>query len=116
MRLIAQIILNKEKLEMSVEQLNTDKFESYVKEGTTLVDFWAPWCAPCQMQLPILDKVASKVTNGAKVAKLNIEESPEIASKFSIFSIPTLIVFKDGQPVKTLQGVQQENTLLEALA
>lgn len=100
----------------TVEKLDTKTFSSFVAKGTVLVDFWAPWCGPCQMQLPILDNLARNLGGKAKVAKLNVDESPDIAAQFSIFSIPTLIVFKDGQPAKVFQGVQTEDTLTKALA
>lgn len=100
----------------SVEKLGSDNFSLFTGNGTVLVDFWAPWCGPCQMQLPILDAVAKKVSNGVKVGKLNVEDSPEIASKFGIFSIPTLIVFKNGKPEKVFQGVQKEEILLQAVS
>ncbi len=100
----------------TVEKLDSNNFSGFVEKGTVLVDFWAPWCGPCQMQLPILDNVAKKLGDKVKVGKLNVEEAADIASKFSIFSIPTLIVFKDGQPAKVFQGVQQEATLVDAVS
>lgn len=99
-----------------VEKINSVSFNEFTGKGTVLVDFWAPWCGPCQMQLPILEKVAQRVGEKAKVGKLNVEESPDVASKFNIFSIPTLIVFKDGSPVKVFQGLQTEETLVSAIS
>ncbi len=99
----------------TVEKLNAEGFAEFVEKGISLVDFWAPWCGPCQMQLPILENVARKVGEKIKVGKLNVDESPDVAAKFNIFSIPTLIIFKDGQPVKTFQGVQTEESLIKAL-
>lgn len=100
----------------TVEKINSVNFSEITGKGTVLVDFWAPWCGPCQMQLPILEKVAQRVGEKAKIAKLNVEESPDIASKFSIFSIPTLIVFKEGTPVKVFQGLQTEEALVNAVS
>lgn len=100
----------------TVEKLDSKNFAGFVETGTAIVDFWAPWCGPCQMQLPILDSVAKKIGDKVKVGKLNVEEAGDIASKFSIFAIPTLIIFKDGQPAKVFQGVQREETLVAAVS
>ena len=98
-----------------VKELTTANFDSTIASGTVLVDFWAPWCGPCRAQGPIIDKVAEKVGDKAVIAKVNVDESPLIAAKFGVRSIPTLILFKDGQKVKDLVSVQQETTLLELL-
>jgi len=103
-------------MSIGVEKLTSQNFATFTGAGTVLVDFWAPWCGPCQMQLPILDAVAKRVGESVKVGKLNVEDSPDIASKFGIFSIPTLIVFRDGKPEKVFQGVQNEETLVKAVA
>ncbi len=81
-----------------------------------LVDFWAEWCGPCKMLVPVLDQVASEQAGKAVVAKVNIEEEPELAVRFGITAIPTLIVFKGGQPVRMLRGVASKSTLTAALA
>ena len=93
-------------------ELNTSNFDAEIKQGITLVDFWAPWCGPCRMQGPILEGVAEKVGNKAKIDNLNIDNSPAIASKFGIVSIPTLIIFKDGAQVQRFVGVRQEEELI----
>lgn len=100
----------------NVEKLDSQNFPAFISKGKVLVDFWAPWCGPCQVQLPILDSLAGKIGDKAKVAKLNVDDSPDVAAKYNIFSIPTLIVFENGKPMKVFQGVQTEDTLARALA
>ncbi len=77
-----------------------------------LVDFWALWCAPCQMQEPILEEVAKELEPKAKVGKLNIDENKKTADQYQVMSIPTLIIFKDGKVVERLTGVQSKETLV----
>lgn len=98
-----------------VLELNDQNFDETVGSGLTLVDFWATWCGPCKSQLPILENVANKSLNKAKIAKLNVEESPTKATQFGVMSVPTLIVFRDGKEVSRFMGVQTEKTLLSAL-
>jgi thioredoxin 1 len=80
-----------------------------------LVDFWAVWCGPCQMQGPIVEEVAKQMDGKAMVGKLNVDENPVISQKYGIMSIPTLIIFKGGQPVKQFVGVQSKDTLVSEL-
>ena len=96
--------------------LNKENFEETIKSGVTLVDFWAEWCGPCQMMLPILDQFSDSMGDKMTVAKVNVDESPEVAGQFRVMSIPTLIVFKDGAPVETLVGVKQASELADVCA
>jgi thioredoxin 1 len=100
----------------TVQELNDGNFSATIKKGVTLVDFWAPWCAPCMMQGPIVEKVAEKVGKKAKVAKVNVDEARLAATELGIHSIPTLIVFKDGKPAQQFVGVTPENKLISAIA
>lgn len=80
-----------------------------------LVDFWAPWCGPCKIAGPIIDRIGEKAAGKARVYKLNVDENPQAAAQYSITGIPTVLVFKNGQVDKTLVGVQQEQVYLNAL-
>jgi thioredoxin 1 len=92
-------------------------FESEVlkSDKPVLVDFWAVWCGPCQMQGPIVEDVAKELEGKAKVGKMNVDENPQVAQKFGIMSIPTLMIFKGGIVVKQFIGVQSKETLLSEL-
>jgi len=96
-------------------ELTGTSFEETIKAGVVLVDFWAPWCGPCKMQTPILEKVAATVGEKAVIAKVNVDEAPEIAANFGIRSIPTIILFKDGENKQQFVGVQQEAALVAAI-
>lgn len=88
-----------------------DNFKDTVSQGVSLLDFWAPWCGPCKMQLPIVEELATELQGTATIAKVNVDEEPELASQFGVMSIPTLILFKDGQPVDKLVGLQSKAAL-----
>ncbi|MBO9600139.1 MAG: thioredoxin [Cohnella sp.] len=88
-----------------------ENFKDTVSQGVSLLDFWAPWCGPCKMQLPIVEELSSELQGKATIAKVNVDEEPELASQFGVMSIPTLILFKDGQPVDKLVGLQSKAAL-----
>jgi thioredoxin 1 len=100
-----------------VQPTTSSNFKADVLDATVpvLVDFWAPWCGPCRVAGPILDRVSEKAEPKAKVYKLNIDEEPATASQFGISAIPTVIVFRNGKVDTTLIGVQQEQAYLKAL-
>ncbi|RED84128.1 thioredoxin [Cohnella phaseoli] len=91
--------------------ITKDNFSENVAQGVSLLDFWAPWCGPCKMQLPIVEELSEELKGTATIAKVNVDEQPELASQFGVMSIPTLILFKDGQPVDKLVGLQSKEAL-----
>lgn len=99
---------------MAVINITLENFEAEVikSEKTVLVDFWAPWCGPCRMLSPVVDEIGEERTD-IKVGKVNVDEQEELAMRFGIMSIPTLIVFKNGEAVKKTLGVQPKATILE---
>lgn len=85
-------------------------------DEAVVVDFWAEWCGPCKMIAPVLDEIAEEQAGKIKVVKLNVDENQETARRFDVMSIPTLIVFKDGQPAKKVVGAKGKAALLEDFA
>ena len=98
---------------MAILTLTKDNFENEAlkAEGKVLIDFWAPWCGPCRMMSPIVDEIAEELSD-VKVGKVNVDEEPELAMKYGVMSIPTLIVLENGQVInKSLGAVPKENVL-----
>ncbi|MGK0186994.1 MAG: thioredoxin 1 [Verrucomicrobiales bacterium] len=101
---------------MKTLELNNNSFETAIQgDLPVLVDFWAEWCWPCKMLGPVVDEIAVEQAGKAVVAKVNIDESPELAARFGIQAIPSLLVFKGGEVVNTLRGVQPKAALEAAL-
>lgn len=101
---------------MSAIHVTTATFEDEVlkAEKPVLVDFWASWCGPCQMLLPTIEEMADTVTN-ARICKLNVDEEPDIAARYKVMTIPTLLVFKNGEVVNKAVGVKTKAEILEML-
>lgn len=102
---------------MNSIHLTDDNFEQEVLNSTTpvLVDFWAEWCQPCQMLSPLVEELAAEYNGKLKVGKMNVDENIKTPGNYGIMSIPTLIVFKDGKPEKTMVGVQGKDQLKKTL-
>lgn len=100
---------------MSAIALTKENFKQTIENGVSLVDFWAPWCGPCKMQLPIVEELGAELAGQATIAKINVDDQPELAAQFGVMSIPTLIIFKDGQPVDKMVGLQSKDNLKSKL-
>ena len=101
---------------MSAININKNNFQNEIlnSEKPVLLDFGAPWCAPCRMVVPIIEEIAGERPD-IKVGKINVDEQPELASKFSIMSIPTLVVMKKGKIVQQVSGARPKKAILEML-
>ena len=102
---------------MSVLVLDAKNFESEVLKSDlpVLVDFWAEWCGPCRMIAPIIEEIANETAGKLKVGKVNVDDAQELAASFNIMSIPTLLVFKNGEPVDQIVGALPKDALLAKL-
>ncbi len=98
----------------ALESFRRDVIEPSM-EALVIVDFWAEWCGPCKMIAPILEEIAGEQSDKLSIAKLNVDDNPDVARRFDVMSIPTLIVFKDGVPEKRLVGAKGKGQLLEEL-
>ena len=101
----------------TITNLSNATFDEVIggSENPVLVDFWAEWCGPCKMIAPILEEIASEQGEKIQIAKLNVDEANEIAARFEVMSIPTLILFDNGVPTKRIEGAKGKAALLEDL-
>ncbi|MCF8368191.1 MAG: thioredoxin [Bacteroidales bacterium] len=99
----------------NIKILTDSTFETTIKNGVSLVDFWAAWCGPCKVQGPIVDEIANEIGEKANICKLDIDKNQRTATKLGIRNIPTLILFKDGKPVDKFVGVKPKGVLMKAI-
>jgi thioredoxin 1 len=105
-------------MSLGIQTLTTATFDEAVRAADTpiVVDFWAEWCGPCKMITPILEELAKEQTGRIAVAKLNVDENPDLAMRYNVMSIPTLLVFRDGELAKRLVGAKPKSALLQELS
>lgn len=96
-------------------ELTDANFKSETQSGLTLVDFWAPWCGPCRMIAPVIEELAGQYEGRVKIAKLNVDDNQGTAMQYRVMSIPTLILFKDGEPVEGVVGAQPKRAFEKLL-
>lgn len=96
-------------------ELTNDNFEATVKEGVSLVDFWAPWCGPCRMIGPVIDELAVDFEGKANICKVNTDEQQDLATKYGVRSVPTILFMKDGEIVDQMIGASSKQALTEKL-
>jgi thioredoxin 1 len=98
---------------MAIVHGTDQSFSSEISDGLVLVDFWAPWCGPCKMIAPVLEELDAEMSETVKIVKIDVDVNQETASNFGIMSIPTLVLFKDGQPVDKVVGFNPKEALVD---
>ncbi|RHW40681.1 thioredoxin [Neobacillus notoginsengisoli] len=100
---------------MAITHATDQNFAGEIGSGVVLVDFWAPWCGPCKMIAPVLEEVDAEMGDKVKIVKLDVDENPETSAQYGVMSIPTLLVFKNGEQVDKVVGYQPKENLVSLL-
>ena len=102
----------------NITELDQSNFEAFIAptNGSVLVDFWAPWCGPCKAIAPILEELATELSDTVKIGKVNVDNNSELASKYEVRAIPTIKIFKDGQVADTVVGLSSKEDLTSRLS
>ncbi len=102
----------------NITELDQSNFEAFIAStnGSVLVDFWAPWCGPCKAIAPILEELATELSDTVKIGKVNVDNNSELASKYEVRAIPTIKIFKDGQVADTVVGLSSKEDLTSRLS
>lgn len=98
-----------------MKELTNQTFDAAIASGLTLIDFWATWCGPCRMQTPILEELSRELSGNKKIAKVNVDQERDLALKFGIQSIPTILVFQEGRLVDRFVGVRMKDELKQII-
>lgn len=101
---------------MSIVKITDDTFKNEISNGLVLVDFWAPWCGPCKMIAPVLEEINEEMGDQVKIAKLNVDDNQVTTAEFGVMSIPTLLLFKDGEVVEKVIGFQPKENLVDVIS
>lgn len=107
--------MNEEEFLMAIVNVTDQNFAEETSQGVVLADFWAPWCGPCKMIAPVLEELDGEMGDKVKIVKIDVDDNQETAGKFGVMSIPTLLVFKDGQVVDQVVGFQPKEQLATLL-
>jgi thioredoxin 1 len=99
----------------NIKKLSDQNFEHQIKSGITLVDFWATWCMPCKMMAPVLNNLSEELTGNASIGKLDVDQNHAASAKYSVRSIPTLVLFKNGKEINRFVGVKTKDFLLKEI-
>ncbi|WP_163539734.1 thioredoxin [Gracilibacillus sp. YIM 98692] len=100
---------------MAIVNATDSNFSTEIGEGLVLADFWATWCGPCKMIAPVLEEIDGELSDQVKIVKLDVDENQETAGKYGVMSIPTLLLFKDGEVVEQVVGYQPKEALVEII-